>query len=330
MRRRAFTLVELLVVITIIGILIALLLPAVQAAREAARIVQCENNLKQLALGCLHHEQVYRMLPSGGWAWLMVGDPDRGVGKRQPGGWQFSIFPFIEQQALYQLGSGMTGAAQAAANTQRLTTPLTVMNCPTRRKSQLFSYYLGNNDGQYPYLCDPVAAVARSDYAANSGDSDQSQTWWPEVSYATGDSPTFTGWTSSNYFTGVSFQRSQIKISDITDGTSNTYMIGEKYLDIDYYFTGEDAADDQSTYCGWDNDNHRDTFVPKPPTLPVPPMQDRAGFFLRGQFWQAHNNGFNMAFGDGSVRTIDYSISLETHRRLGNRKDGLPIDAKGY
>ena len=104
--RSAFTLVELLVVITIIGILIALLLPAVQAAREAARIAQCQNNIKQLALGCLDHESATKRFPTGGWGFAWTGDPDRGTDWRQPGGWIYNVLPYIEQQALHDLGSG--------------------------------------------------------------------------------------------------------------------------------------------------------------------------------------------------------------------------------
>src|SRR5262245_8130625 len=105
--RRAFTLVELLVVIAIIGILVALLLPAIQAAREAARRSQCKNNLRQIALSCLNHESTHKFFPHGGWSFGWMGDPDQGYGPQQPGGWIYAVAPYLEEQAVFNLGKGL-------------------------------------------------------------------------------------------------------------------------------------------------------------------------------------------------------------------------------
>lgn len=133
--KTGFTLVELLVVIAIIGILVALLLPAVQSAREAARRSQCKNQLKQMALSCLLHEDTQGYLPSGGWGTRFVADPNRGYGKDQPGSWYYSVFSFLEENALRDLGKGTTpGTADfQQAITQLLQTPVKTFNCPSRR-----------------------------------------------------------------------------------------------------------------------------------------------------------------------------------------------------
>ena len=124
-RRIAFTLVELLVVITIIGILISLLLPAVQAAREAARKMQCGNNLKQIGLACLTHEQQLGHYPTCGWGGNWVGVAGRGFGAKQPGGWIYNILPFLEQTAIHQLPVD----GQPQLTTQMVQTPLSMMTC---------------------------------------------------------------------------------------------------------------------------------------------------------------------------------------------------------
>ena len=125
-----FSLIELLVVITIIGILTALLLPAVQAAREAARRLQCQDHVRELAQGCLQHEAAQGFLPTGGWSWYLVGDPDRGFTRRQPGGWIFNVLPYIEQQALHDLGLGKSASAKAAALGQMSQTALATFIVP--------------------------------------------------------------------------------------------------------------------------------------------------------------------------------------------------------
>ena len=128
-----FTLIELLVVMSIISILIGLLIPAVQAAREAARRTQCVNNLHQIGLAVLQHEVAKQYFPTGGWGWWWVGDPDRGTDENQPGGWIYNILPYIEQQAVHDLGMGKDTATKQSMAVQMQGTIIPGFNCPSRR-----------------------------------------------------------------------------------------------------------------------------------------------------------------------------------------------------
>ena len=112
-KSRGFTLVELLVVIAIIGILIALLLPAIQSARETAQRMQCRNNLKQIGTAAMTHLDREKYYPSGGWSWSWVGDPDEGYGKKQPGGWIYNVLPGLELSGLRDEGKGLGTTAKA-------------------------------------------------------------------------------------------------------------------------------------------------------------------------------------------------------------------------
>ena len=248
---QGFTLVELLVVITIIGILIALLLPAVQAAREAAGGIQCQNNLKQISLACLDHEHHQKYYPSGGWHWFWAGDPLRGFGRNQPGGWAYSILMYMEQEPLWNLpndGDSINITTLQRTNTDTmLKTPLAAFNCPTRRPLML----VPEQSGGCQYNSNQPALGFRSDYAANAGDS-----YYGEIGLSISDyrqAATY-AWPSNKVYTGVSYYRSEVKTADIIDGTSHTYLVGEKNVWADNYFTGKDDGDNNYLYAGFDKD----------------------------------------------------------------------------
>ncbi len=304
-----FTLVELLVVITIIGILMGLLLPAVQASRESARRAQCQNNLKQLGLAAQSHHNALRHYPTGGWGFLWVGDPDRGYEEKQPGGWVYNVLPYLEQTAIRNIGVKTSGTAKMAALTQVVQSPVPILNCPTRRRPSLYAYDMRWT----PWNYNIVPLVAKSDYAINSGDVDCGLGPGPD-SLQAGDMPNYP-WPDFSAANGICHLRSTVSIDDVRDGTSNTYCMGEKYV----MTQGKDDGDDQSMYVGHDYDTCRWT---KPD---CPPMQDSA-VDAPDVFGSAHSGGCNFVFLDGSVHFIRYDIDEEVHRRLGNRRDGLTVD----
>jgi prepilin-type processing-associated H-X9-DG protein len=370
-------------------------LPAVQAAREAARRAQCVNHLKQLALGCLNCESAVKTFPASGWIGICMGHPDAGVGATQPGGWLFNIFPYIEEGTLYKAQQGLTGSTlQSAAKTVAMT-PLDSMYCPSRRPVQTYPQRTdivgyGNavgatiaalmgcsNPGQAVVVYDASAttmaastasgltSVARSDYAGNGfsysaypyNDPGPAQNFFLEIANGT--------YVAGQYMAipanleglraqltvmpggqgGIFYYGLATPIAQVSDGTSNTYLCGEKYIDSNNYMNGLDGTiggqysgfdgDCICDYCGYDSDmvrfvagNGPSVFVPS--TSGYTPHQDWPGFSDAGVFGSAHAGMCNMAFCDGSVHQISYGISPAIHWQLGNRADGAAIDASMY
>ena len=347
-RRKAFTLVELLVVIAIIGILIALLLPAVQAAREAARRMQCSNHLKQIGVAALNHESAHGFFPTNGWGYWWIGSPGAGYGRTQPGGWIYNTLPYLEQNDTHEMIGGHASVINARnAAKAMIETPITGLVCPSRRTAKTYPIGTSNDLQKQPRFyfeggadksarAAAVTMVARSDYAANGGS-------YP-VSLGVMDDPSsYTGWeagAAKSYFdnaetngNGLAYPGSEVTITEITDGTSSTYLVGEKYMMPDYYETGGDPGDNENMYMGDNEDIVRWTWSGADQnnlTLELLPMQDCPGYGGRYHFGSAHPSGFNVVMCDGSVHHISYEIEPTIHRDLGNRRDGSPIDKSAF
>ncbi len=327
-----FTLVELLVVIAIIGILVALLLPAIQAAREAARRNQCSNNLKQLALGALNHHETAGFFPTGGWGWWWVGDADRGYGKKQPGGWIYNTLPFLEQQPLHDLASDgdpdVITQAQKEGAREVVISPLEMVTCPSRRPGKTFLKPVDGNFIAYNAAKNPEGSnfAGRSDYAMNCGDQRHNEYGsFPRSLTAVSrfrwcnDEIGNANTTSRckpfvRELNGISFQHSEVGIHHVTDGTSNTYLMGEKYLNPLHYDDGLAGADNETWCTGYNNDNYRNGFDP--------PLNDRPGIVGNYRFGSAHPTTWHMAYCDGHVESLTYDVDEYVHRAACNRHDG--------
>lgn len=348
---RGFTLIELLVVIGIIGVLLSLAVTAVQSAREAGRRATCLNNLRQLAMAAVNHEAARKHFPTGGWLWSWVGDPARGFGEDQPAGWTYTILPYIEAAAVWSIpddGTAKLTERQRVLAGKMLKTPLSLFICPSRRAVQNYPYDPVYAARMYPPPANEIAfwlpnnaevppVGAKSDYAANAGTSTPAEGPCPgegnfadfpktyEEADAVDDELAGTRawrWPSTDHFSGVVYTRSMVRASQITDGLTHTYFVGEKTVPADMYTDGRSGGDNQYLYQGFDRDTHRWT------SALLPPMQDpRVGSEEANPeqvhaFGSAHNGVFGAAMCDGSARFLDNSIDPEMHARLGNRSDG--------
>lgn len=328
-KRRGFTLVELLVVIAIIAMLVTLLLPAVQSAREAARRTQCSNNLKNLGLACLNHESVNQFFPTGGWGWSWVGDADRGQGEQQPGGWVYNILPYMEEGAFHAMsGDGIRDEitkAQMDGAARVISQPLALINCPTRRESRPYA------NGTGAINASPIPLAGRSDYAISCGSQQANELNPGPATIAAGSNGwgpgSETGRSSGKIiYSGFSFTNSKIGVNHIEDGVSKTVMLMEKFVTSDWYTTGQDWGDNETWCTGFNNDNFRSTyFLPKQDTTTDRTTQDRARY-LAGS---AHGAGIFVCNGDGSVEMIPYGIDPLIWTAKGHRSNGAEVVVGG-
>ncbi len=300
--RKAITLIELLVCISMIGLLIALILPAVQSARESGRRTSCSNNQRQLVLAVQLHEGTNKAFPSTGWGYNWVGMHDQGTGKRQPGSWIYAVLPLIEQTSLWS-ASPTVIQPHTSDNFQRyVIEKVPQLICPSKG----LGVTLPANVGVAYRYGSNITMVSRSDYAVNAGDKLLENNAGPvsvnDVSFV---------WPRLGNPSGMAYVRSEVRHSDVTDGTTNVIYCGEKWSER----TGlADRGYDQPWSTGDSQESRR--FTEK--IL----LRDGSKGGELERFGSSHAGGGVFGFVDGSVHIIHFSIHPTVFRTLGNRFDG--------
>ena len=300
--RAAFTLIELLVVIAIIGVLVGLLLPAVQQSREAARRTECSNHLKQIGLGIHNFEDAQQTLPSS-----RLGP--------QHATWFVQILPYIEQGNLYNAWN-LASTYYMQQSTVR-TTQVGVFSCPSRRPSMLSTQFEVSSTGlpdtqQYPGVL--------GDYAANGG----------QFAGAIVDNPLCNGVMCQAESRLANDQvvetKSQTRLRDILDGTSCTFLVGEKHVPRSKYGQSGPSWGDGAIYNGdFPRNYNRIAGLPKFNLGQGPKDLDGP---WHCKFGSDHPGLCQFAFADGHVAPLKNSIPMTVLNRLAVRNDGEIVD--GY
>jgi prepilin-type N-terminal cleavage/methylation domain-containing protein/prepilin-type processing-associated H-X9-DG protein len=274
--RRAFTLVELLVVLAIIGILLAFMLPAVQKARAAAARLECANHLKQIGLAAQSYHDTYRGLPPG---MRFQNFKD----KMTLSSWLTQILPFVDQQALWN--------AAVAAYKQESTPKSNPPHTPMSTVVPVFACPADGRASQVQFAPKDKIKVALTSYLGVSGKD----------------------WSTKD---GVLFRDSRVRFADITDGTSNTLLAGERPPSADFQFgwwyagAGQKLTGSADMVLGVYEQN----------LLPVTAGSCPPGYypFMPGSFsnqcdmfhfWSPHSGGAHFLFADGSVRFMSYAAN---------------------
>lgn len=353
--RRAFTLVELLVVIAIIGILIAMLLPAVQAAREAARRTQCSNNLKQYGLAIHSYVDSFRMLPmSASWVerWPALPYDPPAIG------WQARILPFAEQQPLYsQFNFGPNYPANPVMGAQDTRVPYQWINdpsaangvgranraqisfgkCPSDTQVPVFwSDWSGGHDGFF--TCSYAGSLgSQATYSTDSA----CNTWLPFALKSTGFGDSYDPNDISGIF-GRRLSHSANLLSYVTDGTSNTFMVGESLP-----LCNSHSSNGPMLNMDGSGNAHASTIVPMndmstchhvinadptpqaaaaaDPLASNPACWQWTDWNYAWGFRSQHPGGCNFLMVDGSTRFLQQNINHIMYQRLGGKADGLSL-----
>ncbi len=313
-RRSAFTLVELLVVIAIIGILIALLLPAVQAARESARRTQCTNNLKQLGLGLMSFHDANKFYPPGGiqTPLRLMNLPPPGVTPPNPAqqhGWGVPLLQYTEQDALaekYDWNADYRNPVNRPVVLQQIP----YHQCPSSPKPNRIDTFTSGGFTNWQVACSDYTVLSQVGTALRTSGLVDTVGSWEGVMPSVSD-------------TFVAPLVTIVRMNDILDGTSNTICIAEDAMRPELWRRGQ-VTTLTTSGAGWaDRQNNNALDGATNAGLIVGPCA--VNCTNQGEIYAFHPNGANVVFADGSVHFLQKTISIRVAAKLVTRKGGEPV-----